>query len=149
MNRRIEDMSGEGWTETLIDKRTDTLIEALLATWPVPEGHIGEVSDGPTEPSVAVSLKQLIAAGYLAPGTALKSRPGTWGDHEAIVLDNGDLAMDGKTFNSPSAAGHHLRKFGTNGWYFWRLPDGRRLADLRRDYYRNMINSSGAGSPDP
>lgn len=91
-----------------------------------------------TEPSVTISLKQLIAAGHLTPGAILRSRSGSWGDREAIVLDNGDLTLDGQVFNSPSAAGHHLRKAPTNGWYFWRLPDGRRLADLRDEYRRSV-----------
>lgn len=138
LNRRIEDVSAEGWTEALIDERTAELTNALLATWPVPEGHVGEVKDDLTEPSVTISLKQLIAAGHLTPGAILRSRSGSWGDHEAIVLDNGDLALDGQAFNSPSAAGHHLRKAPTNGWYFWRLPDGRRLADLREEYRRSV-----------
>lgn len=134
MNRRIEDVSGDGWDESLIDQRTATMINALLATWPVPEGHVGEVKDAPTESAVTVSLKQLIAAGHLTPGTVLRSRAGNWSDHEATVLDNGDLALSGHVFNSPSAAGHHVRKGATNGWYFWILPDGRRLADLRKAY---------------
>lgn len=134
MNRRIEDVSADGWDEALIDHRTATLINALLATWPVPDGHVGSVKDAPTESGVTVTLEQLIAAGHLVPGTVLRSRPGNWGDHEALVLGNGDLALDGKVFNSPSAAGHHLRKSATNGWYFWSLPDGRRLTDLRKVY---------------
>lgn len=134
LNRRIEDVSAEGWDESLVDGRTSELIEALLATWPVPEGHLGTVKDTPAESLASVSLKQLIAAGLLAPGTPLRSRPGNWGDHEAVVLENGSLSLDGQVFSSPSAAGHHLRKGATNGWYFWLLPDGRRLTDLREEY---------------
>jgi hypothetical protein len=134
LNRRIEDISADGWDEDLIDRRTSELIGALLATWPVPEGHVGAVKDAPAESLASVSLKQLIAAGHLAPGTTLRSRPGNWGDHEAVVLDNGALSLDGQVFSSPSAAGHHLRKGATNGWYFWLLPDGRRLTDLREGY---------------
>lgn len=136
LNRRIEDVSADGWDETLIDQRTTTLINALLRTWPVPDGHVRDVKDAPAGSAASVTLQQLIAAGYLIPGTVLKSRPGNWGDHKAVVLDNGDLALDGQVFNSPSAAGHHLRKGATNGWYFWLFPDGRRLADLR-DAYRS------------
>lgn len=136
LNRRIEDTSADGWDEDLIDQRTSALVDALLATWPVPEGHVGTVKDAPTESAASVSLKQLIAAGHLAPGTVLRSRPGNWGDHEAVVSDNGSLSVDGQEFSSPSAAGHHLRGAATNGWYFWLTPDGRRLSDLR-EAYRN------------
>lgn len=143
MNRRIEDASADGWNEDLIDQRTSNLIEALLATWPVPTGHVGEVGDAPTESAAAVTLAQLVASGHLEPGTVLKSRSGNWGDAEAVVLDNGDLSLDGQIFDSPSAAGHHVRHGSTNGWYFWRLADGRRLADLRAAYRDGVP----AGSP--
>lgn len=135
LNKRIEDVSADGWDEKLIDQRTAALIDALLATWPVPEGHLGEVKDTPATSAAYVSLKQLVAAGYLAPGTVLRSRPGNWAEREAVVLEDGDVSLDGQAFNSPSAAGHHVRKGSTNGWYFWLLPDGSSLAGLR-DVYR-------------
>jgi hypothetical protein len=138
LNKRIEDLSAEGWTEQLIDERTTILIKALLATWPVPDGHTGQIQDTENRSTVSVSLKNLIAAGQLAPGTLIKSRQGAWGDHEAEVQGNGHVVLDGHVFNSPSAAGRHLRKGATNGWYFWSLPDGRRLADLRAEYRRNL-----------
>lgn len=134
MNRRIVDTSTDGWDEALIDQRTEALIDALLETWPVPEGHVGDVKDAPAESAASVSVKKLIATGHLAPGTVLRSRPGYWGNHEAVVFENGDLSLDDQVFSSPSAAGHYLRKRATNGWYFWLLPDGRRLTDLRQAY---------------
>ena len=134
LNRRIERISGGVWDEDLIDARTNEIVDALLATWPVPPGHLGEVKDKAPESSAYVSIQQLIGAGVLIPGTVLQSRPGPWGDHQAVVLDSGDLSLDGATFSSPSAAGHHLRQGATNGWHFWRLPDGRHLADLREEY---------------
>lgn len=142
LNRRVEDVSVDRWDEELIDDRTATLIDALLVTWPVPEGHAGKVKDAPTEPPATVSVRQLMAAGYLTPGTVLSSRSGNWGDHEAVVLENGDLSLDGHVFNSPSAAGHYLRKGATNGWYFWLLPDGARLGDLREAYRSGISPTS-------
>lgn len=144
MNRRIEDASAEGWNEDLIDQRTTAVVDALLATWPVPAGHVGEVRDAPTESAATVTLAQLVAAGLLAPGTTLKARPGNWGDREAIVLDNGELSLDGQVFDSPSAAGHYLRKGATNGWHFWLVADGRRLADLRAAYRAGLPTGTPA-----
>ena len=139
MNRRVEDVSVDGWDEARIDERTAALTEALLATWPVPDGHVGEVEDASVEPAASVGLPQLIATGLLAPGTVLSSRAGAWGEREAIVLDNGHLTVDGHEFGSPSAAGRHVRKGATNGWAFWRLADGRRLADLRKEYQTRRV----------
>jgi len=134
LNRRIVKVAGESWDEDLIDQRTDDLIDALLATWTVPAGHLGQVKDKAPESASYVSVQRLLASGLLEPGTKLQARPGPWGEHYAQVLDNGDLSLNGASFTSPSAAGHHLRKGATNGWLFWRLPDGRPLADLREEY---------------
>ena len=131
LNRKIEDMSLSGWDESLIDERTNSLVESLLATWPVPKGHIGGIRDTQTASKATVTLKQLVGAGLLAPGTILRSRPGNWKDREAVVMDDATLALDGRNFTTPSGAGHHVRQGATNGWYFWILPDGRRLSDLR------------------
>lgn len=134
LNRRIRDVSHNGWTEALIDERTVTLIDSLLETWPVPDGHKGEVKDKPSEPSASITLKQLVSAGLLVPGTELQSRSGNWQNLPATVTDDANLSLDGKIFTTPSGAGHHLRQGSTNGWHFWLLPDGRRLSDLRDEY---------------
>ena len=38
--------------------------------------------------------------------------------HSAIVND-GALELDGKRFNSPSAAAYHITNNGVNGWNYW------------------------------
>ncbi len=47
---------------------------------------------------------------------------------------DGLLEIDGKTFESPSGAGRYVKGAVTNGWWFWRLPDGRKLLDVRAVY---------------
>jgi hypothetical protein len=131
MNRRIREMSKEGWDERLIDARTEQMVDALLETWPVPSGHVGEVTGRPTAQGSEAGLKDLLAAGLLEPGTTLRPRSESWGTVECTVLANGELKVDGKTFSSPSGAASYVRKGATNGWGFWQLPDGRRLKDLR------------------
>jgi hypothetical protein len=132
LNRRVREVSDAGWSEDLIDERTTAMIDSLIATWPVPAGHTGHAGTRGAQPDAAPgSMRELVAAGLIQPGTRLTSRRGTWGDRECEVLDNGDLRLDGQDFSSPSAAGRHLRGGATNGWWFWHLPDGRRLKDLR------------------
>lgn len=143
MNRRIRDVSADGWTEKLIDARTAEMVEALLKTWPVPEGHTGTVTGRVATESSDAGLKELVAAGLLTPGTALHARPGPWGPAECTVLANGELELDGKTYASPSGAGRQIRKGSTNGWVFWELPDGRRLKDLRAEL---ASGTTGGGS---
>jgi hypothetical protein len=145
MNRRIRDVAVDGWTEKLIDGRTTEMVEALLTTWPVPEGHTGAVTGRVTAESSDAGLKDLVAAGLLVPGTALHARPGPWGHVECSVLANGELELDGKAYSSPSGAGRQVRKGSTNGWVFWELPDGRRLKDLRAE----LAAGTAGGSSSP
>ena len=78
-----------------------------------------------------MELKHLVAAGLLEAGTRLVPRSGQWAQAVAIVRDDGRLKVDGQTFGTPSGAGKHVKGAITNGWHFWRLEDGRRLADVR------------------
>jgi hypothetical protein len=143
MNRRIAEAGADGWDEARIDQRTDEVIDALLAIWPVPVGHEGAVVDQQSGETPEVELRHLVAAGLMAPGTVLTARPGAWGDAAATVTTDGHLEIGGVSFGTPSAAGRHVRGGGTNGWAFWQLEDGRRLADVR-DVYRQ----AGFGSPE-
>lgn len=135
MNRLVREVSADGWSEDLIDERTATMVDAIIATWPVPEGHTGVLAaKSDARDSTWVTLKELVAAGLINPGTRLTARSGNWSNNECEVLANGDLRLDGQDFSSPSAAGHHLRQGATNGWWFWHLPDGRRLKDVRTEF---------------
>lgn len=132
LNREVKRV--ELWGETPIDERTGVMTEALLATWPVPPGHEGRVIDRAPVAEKWVELKHLIAAGLIAPGTRLAARPGNWAEAVATVMPNGQLELHGVLHDSPSAAGRAVRGGSTNGWQFWRLEDGRPLADVRAAY---------------
>lgn len=134
LNRAVRNASEAGWTEELIDQRTKDLVDAFIATWPVPEGHVGQLKSRPTGDISSVWLKDLIDAELISAGTFLTARPGNWPITTCEVLPAGDLALDGRAFGSPSAAAHHVRHGATNGWWFWHLPDGRRLMDVRAEY---------------
>ncbi|MCE0539882.1 DUF262 domain-containing protein [Kineosporia rhizophila] len=131
MNREIYKSSINGWDESLIDERTHRLVELLALTWPVPDGHAGAVVDRDVSEESKASLKELVASGALPAGTTLTARPGSWGAVTCTVTAEGRILLDGQTFSTPSGAGKHVRKSPTNGWWFWSLPDGRRLKDLR------------------
>ena len=65
-----------------------------------------------------------------------------WSDETrtATVLPGGRIEFEGRIFDSPSGAGHNLRKRATNGWYFWLVDTATRksLADVRREYLESM-----------
>ena len=134
MNRHFHNPATETWDEDQIDARTHTMIDALLATWPVPEGHTGQVLHTTPSDQGWVEVKHLVAVGLLPAGTRLLARPGRWATTEAIVGVDGRLEVDGQLFDTPSGAGKHVKGAITNGWMFWQLEDGRRLADVRSVY---------------
>ncbi|MGH2702350.1 MAG: GmrSD restriction endonuclease domain-containing protein [Actinomycetota bacterium] len=131
MNRLFRDPMTDAWEEQQIDDRTSSMLEALLATWPVPEGHAGEVRQSETSQPTWVEVKHLVAADLLPVGTRLQPRAGKWGAADATVRADGAIELDGQTFHTPSGAGRHVRGRATNGWTFWRLEDGRKLSDVR------------------
>ncbi len=132
--RLLERTDDAEWSEELIDQRTESLIDALLRVWPVPEGHSGAVIDPQSKAQDWVEMKHLIEAKLVADGDTLVATHRDFVGVEARVAADGWIELDGKRFGTPSGAGHHLRKKATNGWYFWSMVDGRRLRDVRAEF---------------
>ena len=140
MNRRIKDV--EQWDERAVDARTALVADALLATWPVPDGHVGRIAQLQQDSGASqIYLPQLITLGLLAVGTELHPRTG--GVERAVVLADGRLEMNGQTYDSPSGAAHVVGGGSRNGWQFWALPDGRRLGKLREEAVAAEANRVG------
>ena len=136
MNRWIREHGEEDWDEALIDQRTALVVEALLATWPVPDGHVGTVRDAGRPEPTWVEFRDLVATGLLEAGTVLTARTGDHSRARAVVLPDGQLRIGSATFSTPSGAGQHVQGRATNGWTFWVLEDGRRLHEVREEYRR-------------
>lgn len=119
------------WNESLIDLRTAQLTDEILAIWPVPHGHSGEIVDQKLNTSGWVEVKHLVAAGLLQPGDVLIPKPINLQDRSAVVTQDGRLEVEGSFFWSPSGAANHIRGTKTNGWKFWQMTDGRELAEVR------------------
>ncbi|WP_197512606.1 restriction system modified-DNA reader domain-containing protein [Tessaracoccus coleopterorum] len=80
------------------------------------------------------------------PGTVLTPGPdGPWRHRHATVLADGQLAVEGRHFDSPSGAGKFAKGGVTNGWSFWKLADGRRLLDVRSAFTGKHNPSERAG----
>lgn len=133
----------ESWNEEVIDQRTSEMTAALLEVWSVPPGHEGKIADRPPKAEPWIELKHLMAAGLVATGTVLTSRPGPWQDATATILDDGTLDVDGEVFDSPSGAAKRIRGGAANGWVFWRLPDGAPLGDVRAAYRGEKPDPNG------
>lgn len=138
--RLIGRTEGDTWDETQIDLRTRELTEAILKIWPVPEGHLGEISDPQSRAADSVNLSQLVAAGLISPGTALVARWEGFEHVRATVQADGSVIYGGKRYETPSGAACSARGGSTNGWYFWATEDGRRLRDFRSEYLDLVIH---------
>lgn len=128
MNREVVGENNTVWNEDSIEARTAEIIEALLATWLVPEGHTGVIRDQHRGLHSYVEVIDLVKDGLLAPGSELiNPATGTL----AEVLSTGKLRVGKEIFDSPSAAGRHVRGASVNGWTYWQTRDGRSLSDYR------------------
>lgn len=140
MNRKIIESSADGWDEPLIDDRTEELITAVMATWPVPEGHEGKTVDRSTRLSKATaSYADVIAAGLLEVGDVLECTDGRWPNARGTLLAGGRMLYEGKAYDTPASAAREVRggKSG-NAWYFWRVEGGRIINELREEMLRSL-----------
>jgi hypothetical protein len=122
------------WNEELIRARAQQLIDAVLAIWPVPEGHVGSATDRIRSSSRA-KLSDLVNAGMLEVGQRLKGR-GAGAERYAIILQDGKLEVDGSIYGTPSGAGRAVLGRSVNGWWFWLVDPatGTNLFDLAAEY---------------
>lgn len=132
--RLLHESDSDSWSESDIDRRTDALIDAILTVWPVPAGHEGRISDPESKPQDSVEFHHLVDAGAVQPGDVLTATHRDFPDVQATVGQDRWIHLNGVSFRTPSGAGRHLRGRATNGWYFWRTADGRRLRDVRSDF---------------
>ena len=87
-------------------------------------------------------LKHLLGAKLLSAGEVIVAGTGDQAHREAVITPDGLLSIDGRVFDTPSGAAKHVRGVATNGWSFWRLPDGRRLRDVRAAFSAGDVGAS-------
>jgi hypothetical protein len=136
MNAELLDGATETWTEAKIRARTQELIHTILAIWPVPPGHQSQFGKTEEPPKHRVGLADLLSAGILEPGTTLYARRKAFSHRTATVLPDGQIDVDGKTYDTPSGAARAVVGKAINGWWFFLLEPGSRrsLTDLFQEY---------------
>ncbi|WP_265794883.1 GmrSD restriction endonuclease domain-containing protein [Gordonia zhenghanii] len=138
--RLLELTQEADWNETLIDQRTGEMTSAILRVWPVPDGHTGQVADPQAKAQDWIQIKHLVEAGFLTDGDTLHATHREHVGATATVTRNG-IEVAGRVYTSPSGASRHFRNNATNGWYFWALSDGRRLADVRAEFLESKTTT--------
>jgi hypothetical protein len=136
LNRDLDFLSADAWTDGLIMKRTGTLIQGVLDIWNVPPGYTSStVRDVPLA-AHSVDLSDLLSAGLISVGQKVFPKALNLREHIGQILSDGRIDTGGHVFDTPSGAAYHLRKKATNGWSFW-LTDPqtkKSLASIRREY---------------
>lgn len=139
-NKKIQQIGADFWNEDLIKKRTEIMVEKIMKIWPVPEGHKSIIIRDRSEQQVRVQVIDLISAGLVSPGQLIYAKPGQHTGHQAQILDDGRIEVNGIECDSLSLAGRQLLKRSNNGWTFWLVDEKTRksMADLREEY-RELI----------
>jgi hypothetical protein len=140
LNRKLLESATDDWSNDSVRARTRELIEVIIRIWGVPEGHrSGFATEKPRRRS-KVQLSDLLNAGVLQPGIALTPRQSKFSSKIGVLLPDGQIELDGKTFSRPSAAAVHLTGKATNGWWFFFVDPKSKtsLRRIRRDYLESL-----------
>ena len=136
LNRDLLEAGQTGWSHEQIRRRTDEMIEDVLAIWPVPDGHTSAFARTEERPRHKIEIADLLGAGLLEAGQQLVPRQRKFEDRVVTVLADGRLEIDGHFYGTPSGAAAHIVGAGRNGWtYFFVDPVAKkRLNDLWYEY---------------
>lgn len=143
LNRELLKAAGDQWTDDVVRKRTEDLIQLIVQIWPVPPNHRSGFSAGRASlPKRKVRLSDLIGAGLLEVGAPLYPRRKKCADRVATLLPDGQIGLDDQLFSSPSDAAKTILggSGAINGWWFFLVDQAskRTLRDVRREYVNAM-----------
>lgn len=140
LNRELLKKAVQQWTDHSIRLRTRELAAVITQIWPVPPNHRSTVA--PVQPRLRkmIDLSDLINGGALQAGLSLFPRRKKYSHKVAMLLQDGQVDVDGETFSSASDAASAIVGKKTNGWSFFLTEQAprRTLQQVRRDYVNTM-----------
>lgn len=139
--REVVDAGSDGWSSSEVHARTQNLAEDIIKIWPVPLGHKGEIAGKREITMYSVKVADLINAGLIAPGAVIRARVASHYGREAQVSEDGGIFVDGKRYETLSAAAKAVTGSKAEpGWWFWLVdPEGdRSFIDLRQTYFDSL-----------
>lgn len=136
LNADLLGSAGESWTDDKIRVRTQDMAAAIIDIWPVPDGHKSGFGRTETRQKRRVGLPDLLAAGLVEPGMTIYARRKSLAGRTATILSDGRIDVDGKAFDSLSAAARSISGKGENGWWFFNVsPTNKKaIAELLQEY---------------
>lgn len=136
LNGDLVGLAGETWTDDKIRTRTQSMVGAIVDIWPVPVGHKSAFGRTEARQKRRIGLSDLIGAGLVEPGATIFARRKALADRTATVLPDGRIDVDGKAFDSLSAAARSISGKSENGWWFFNIsPTNKKaLAEVLQEY---------------
>jgi GNAT superfamily N-acetyltransferase len=140
LNRELLKKSVEQWTDDSIRLRTRELAAIIAQIWPVPPNHRSSVMAAQPRPRKMIDLSDMINGGALQPGMSLYPRLKKHSHKVAMLLQDGQVDVDGVAFSSASDAASAIVGKRTNGWWFFLTDQASRqsLRQVRDDYVNAM-----------
>jgi len=141
LNRLVTDEAGLVWDEGKINIRTESLINDILAIWPVPPGHQSNARAKKETNKIRVTIQDLMSADLLHAGQVLYPSDSKSTEITAVILQDGSIGIGDNISDTPSGAGKFLRRRAINGWGFWLLDPVTKesLRDVRTKYLDQLI----------
>jgi hypothetical protein len=137
MNKRIMKDNPESLPDSYIEVRTAEIEKVILQLWPVPVGHKNVFgSTRVAKLKREIWLSHILDAGLIKVGQILYPKQGKHAGRNAVILEDGLIEIEGKTFDTPSGAGKFVTGRANGGWSFWLInPDSQlKLRDVRQQY---------------
>ena len=140
INKKVQELGTNGWSDELIKSRTGYLIQAMIAIWPAPAGHKSKIILEQREITAKIEVIDLISAGLISAGQTLYPKQRSAAGQLGQVLDDGRVSAEGEIFDSLSLAAIRVVKRRANGWTFWLVDEKTKqsMDDLRKQY-RDLI----------
>ncbi len=133
----VKRMGEHTWDERLIRERTNAMITDIETIWPVPDGHVGTVTNERNRAANKVSVLDLVNTNLVQTGQKLYARVAGHRGKTCEIAPDGRLYIDDKAYTSLSGAAKAITKTQSEaGWWFWLVNEDTQLSmsDLRRDY---------------
>lgn len=146
LNRELLRKAGDQWTDEDIRVRTNELADIIIQIWPVPPNHRSGFSPDKPRARKKVHLSDLINGGLLEVGMSLFPRRKKHAGRVAMLLQDGQIDVDGVTFPRPSSAASAIAGRPTNGWWFFLVDQASRRS--LRDVWRTYIDALAVDAED-
>ena len=141
MNKKIIAAHPNDLLDGDVDERGHELEKIVADIWPVPEGHkVRHVAARSIRTKRQVTLVNLLEADLIKVGQVLYPKRGKYAGRNGLVVESGEILVEGKLFDTPSGAAFHLKKSAVAGWHFWLVSQEPKqmLWDIRQQFIEGL-----------